>query len=165
MASTKKVIIVAGILGILYWLSQRTLRKITYGAPTMRVHKLTWDGIELRIILPIVNESDIPASVTGFIGHLYYNSSTTGKPVYNDLGLVQLVAPSDIPGFGTGTVEMALKSGWVGSLLEIMTIITNGNPFDFSKVKYENIDWKRFVIQGTLKVSNIPIDITSQLVA
>jgi len=148
--------VIAGALGfLLYKLYQRSISKVSIGTPTMRVHKVDLSGIELRVILPVINESDIPVTVSGFLGQLYYQNSA--------LGVLNLVAPTSLPGFGQKTIEFSLKSGYLGTALEMLNILTNGNPFNFKSINYKNIDWKQFHIKGTLKVGAVPISIESGL--
>ena len=155
--TVRNVLIIGGIGYLLYMLANRTLGKISYGGPSMRIHKVTFDGIEFRILLPIINESDIPVTVSGFIGQVFYNGAS--------LGTVTLVQPTDLPGFGQQTIEFKMVSGLVGSAYEIVNILTNGNPFNFKSIDYANVDWKKFTIKGTLKVGKLPVDINTQLLA
>lgn len=155
---TRKILIVGGVIALLlYWLSKRTINKITIGSPTMRVHKVSLSGIEFRILLPIINESDVPVDVTGFIGQVFYNAGS--------LGVVNLVSPVSLPGFGQQTIEFSMKSGYLGTALELLNILTGGNPLDLKSIKYSNVDWSLFTIKGTLKVEGVPVDIQAQLMA
>ena len=151
----RNIIIIGGIGYLLYTLLNRTLKKVSYGSPSMRIHKVNLSGIEFRISLPIINESDIPVDVTGFIGQVYYQSSS--------LGTVTLLNPVSLPGFGQQTIEFKMVSGLVGTAYEIVNILTNGHPFDFGSIDYSNVDWKKFTIKGTLKVGRIPVDINTTL--
>lgn len=121
----------------------------------MRVHKVTLNGVEFRIFLPIINESDIPAPVSGFIGQVYYQNGS--------LGTVTLVNPVEIPGFGQTTIEFRMVSGLIGTALELLNILTNGNPLNFKDINYKNIDWSKFTIKGTLKVGRLPVDVNTPL--
>jgi len=123
----------------------------------MRIHKVTLGGIEFRILLPIINQSDIPLTVSGFIGQVLYKTGS--------LGTVTLVNPTNIPSFGQATIEFKMESGFVGSAYELLNILTNGHPFDLNAIDYKLIDWSQFTIVGTLKAGKIPIDIKTKLLA
>jgi LEA14-like dessication related protein len=152
-----KTVVIVGLVGAaLYWLSQRTLALISFGSPSMRIHKVTLNSIDIRITLPIVNQSDIPAPVTAFLGDVFYNGTS--------LGSLTLVQPVTLPGFGKTTLEFSLVSGLFGSALEILNILTNGNPLAWKTANYKNLDFSKFLIKGTLKVGNLPFPVQSQLV-
>jgi len=152
---TRTLVIVGLVLGALYYLSQRTIALISFGTPTLRVHKVTLDGLELRIILPIKNESDVPAPVSAFLGDLLYNGS--------NLGVLSLVNPVTLPGFGQTTIEFRLVSGLFGTAYELLNVLTNGNPLDLSKINYNNVDWQKFTLRGTLKVGALPVPVNTKL--
>lgn len=152
--------IIAGVALVSNWLKNRTLNKITYSAGGFRVHKLTLSGVEFRMILKVTNQSDVPAPVTAFIGQLLYRNPNGTISVLGDL---TQVAPVELPGFGSANIEFSMFSGLLGSAWELMNILTGGNPTDISKVNYSNVDFKRFLIKGTLKVGVIPVDIETTL--
>lgn len=144
------------------WLSKRTYDKITYSAGSLRVHKVTASGIEFRMFLRIRNESDIPAPINGFIGSLLYINPNGSA---SQLGELVQVAPVQLPGFGFAEVEFSMKSGWFGTALELMKILTNGNPMDIQSVNMKNVNPANFFIKGTLKIGKIPVDIATRLTA
>lgn len=148
-------LIVAGILALLYYISKRTINKISVGSPAVRIHTINLNGIELRVDLPIMNESDIPVDVTAFLGQLLYGASS--------LGTLTLVRPASLPGFGQSIIEFSLKSGLVGSAYELLNILTKGDPMNMSKIDWSNVDTSQFSVKGTLKVGRIPIDINTKL--
>lgn len=147
--------------GALYWLSRRTLNKITYSAGSLRIHKITLSGIEFRIKMTVLNQSDIPAPVSAFLGQLLYMKPGAAPAV---IGQLQLVNPVDLPGFGQADLEFSMKSGLFGTAFELINILTNGDPTNFNAIKYENIDWRQFAIVGTLKVGPAPITVNTRLV-
>lgn len=153
--TVRNFLIIGGIVGLFYWLSKRTMDKISIGSPSMRVHKVSVSGIEFRILLPIINESDVPVDITGFIGQVFYNAGS--------LGVVNLVSPVSLPSFGQQTIEFSMKSGYLGTALELLNILTNGNPLDLGSINYKNVNWSLFTIKGTLKVEGLPLDIQAQL--
>ena len=141
--------------GLLYFLSQRTLALIGYGSPSLRIHKVTFSEIEMRITLPIINQSDVPAPVSNFLGNLLYNGTS--------LGTLTLVDPVTLPGFGQTNIEFRLVSGLFGSAYEILNILTNGNPLNFKNIDYKNVNWNVFTIKGTLKVEKFPVPVNTTL--
>jgi hypothetical protein len=157
----KTAILLAIGVGFLWWFTKRTIAAITYSAGSFRVHKITFSELEFRVGMTITNRSDIPASISAFIGNLYYQNP---NGVVSDLGFLQLVHPAQLPGFGQVNLEFSLKTGLLGTGFELLKILTNGNPTDISKVDYRNIDPKRFLIVGTLKVGELPVDIKTNLV-
>ena len=142
-------------IGVIYWISQRTIALISFGSPSMRIHKVTLSEIEMRVTLPIMNQSDIPAPVSGFLGDLLYNGAS--------LGVLTLVSPVTLPGFGQTTLEFRLVSGLLGSAYEIVNILTNGNPLNWKEINYNNVDWSKFTIKGTLKVGSLPVTVNTKL--
>lgn len=154
---TRTLLFIGLALAGLYWLANRTIALITFGSPSMRIHKVTLSEIEMRIILPIKNESDVPAPVSAFLGDLLYN----GSP----LGVLTLVNPVTLPGFGQTTLEFRLVSGLFGTAYELLNILTNGKPLEWSSINYDNIDWSKFTLRGTLKVGKLPVPVNTKLLA
>lgn len=155
----KQVRIIVGLAiagGLLWWLSKRTRSLISYGSPSLRIHKVTLSSIEIRVKLPIINQSDVSAPVTAFLGDILYNGSS--------LGSLTLVNPVTLPGFGKTDLEFSLVSGLFGTAYQIVNILTNNNPLDFASINYNNVDWSKFIIKGVLKVANVPIQIETNLV-
>lgn len=152
-----------GLAALLVWqFSLRTYRNITYAAGGFRVHKINFSGIEFRMELTVTNRSDVPAPISAFIGQLQYVFPGQ-PPTVSILGDLTQVAPVNLPGFGQAVVEFSMKSGLFGGALEVMKILTNGNPLDLGKINYNNVDMKRFQIDGTLKIGALPIDIKTTL--
>lgn len=152
---TRTLLLVGLIGGALYWLSKRTIALITFGSPSMRIHKVTLQSIEMRVTLPVMNQSDVPAPVSAFLGDLFYNNSS--------LGVLTLVNPVTLPGFGQTTLEFKLVSGLFGSAYEIVNILTNGNPLNWHLIDYKNVNWSKFTIRGTLKVGAVPVPVNTKL--
>lgn len=148
------VLLGAAIVAVVIWLSRRAINKVSIGSPTMRLHSFGPEGIEFRIILPIINESDIPVTVSGFLGQLFYKGDS--------VGMINLERPAQLPGFGKGDIEFSVTTGYVGTALEIVSILTNGT-FKPKDVSYSNIDWSLFRVQGTLKIGSLPLDVNTQL--
>lgn len=153
----RNIIIIGGLAYLAYIILNRTLAKVTYGSPSMKIWGLKGTDLEFRIYLPIINESDVPVTVSGFLGQVFYGGAS--------LGTVSLVNPVDVPGFGQTTVEFRMVSGLFGATLEVVNILTNNNPLNWKQANYENVDWSKFRIKGTLKVGKIPVDINTPLLA
>lgn len=153
---TRTILLIGLLAGLAYWISKRTLALISFGSPSLRVHKITLSSIELRVTLPVINQSDVPAPVSAFLGDLFYNNAS--------LGSLTLVNPVTLNGFGKTDLEFKLVSGLAGSAYELINILTNGNPLDFKSINYSNIDWSKFYIKGTLKVGTVPFPVQTKLV-
>jgi len=143
---TKNLLIIAGIGVALYYIAQRTAAKISIGNAGVRIQKLSLNEIELRILLPVINESQIPATVTGFLGQIFYG--------LNSIGVVQLLQPADIPGFGQAIVQFSAKISVLSAAQQVYDIIT-----------HPPVDWSKFNIKGTLLVQGLPISIDQKLLA
>ncbi|MEZ4925566.1 MAG: hypothetical protein R3A50_04770 [Saprospiraceae bacterium] len=158
--------IALGFYIISNWVTRRTYSKISVQARGFRIHKLLGDSVEFRLFLRVTNQSDIPAPVSGFIGQLIYlnpSGSANDPSSYSVLGNLNQVAPVQVPGFGTVDIEFSMVSGLFGAAWEILNILTNGNPFNLSSVDYKNLDLKRLIVKGTLKIGVIPVDILTAL--
>ncbi len=153
---TRNLLIIGLIAGAILWIGQRTVALISFGSPSMRIQKVTLNGIEMRITLPVMNQSDIPAPVSAFLGDLLYNGSS--------LGVLSLVNPVTLPGFGQTTLEFRLVSGLLGTAYEIVNILTNGDPIGgWKNINYNNVDWSKFTLRGTLKVGALPVPVNTKL--
>ncbi len=154
---TRNLLLFGLVLGAIYYIGKRTVALISFGTPSLRIHKVTLDAIEIRVFLPIMNESDVPAPVSAFLGKLLYNNSS--------LGNLTLVHPVTLPGFGQTVLEFSLVSGLFGTAYELLNILTNGKPLDFQSINYNNVDWSKFAIRGTLKVGALPVPVNTLLLA
>ena len=143
---TKNLLIIAGVGLALYYIARRTAAKISIGGAGVRLHKVGLSEIEFRIDLSVLNESQVPATVTGFLGQIYYG--------LNPLGTVELIKPTDIPGFGPASIPFTAKISAVSALQQIYSIVTN-----------PPVDWSKFSIRGTLLVQGLPVDINQKLLA
>ncbi len=152
---TRTIFLVTLIIGAAYWLSTRTAALISFGSPSMRIHKVTLSEIEMRVTLPVINQSDVPAPVSAFLGNIFYKNS--------NLGTLTLVNPVQLPGFGQTTLEFRLVSGVLGTAYEIVNILTNGNPLNWQSINYNNVNWADFTIRGTLKVGQFPVPVNTKL--
>ena len=142
----KTVVIVGGALLLVYLIAKRTAAKVTVGNPGVRLHKITLNGIELRIELPVLNESDIPAPISAFLGQIYYGA--------NPIGLVKLLHPVDLPGFGQAIVPFSTQ----------LSLVTLGQQL-YDMLRNPPIDWSKFSVKGTLKIGPVPVGIDQQLLA
>lgn len=143
---TKNLLIIAGIGFALYYIARRTAAKISIGNAGVRVQNISFNEIELRVLLPVINESQIPATVTGFLGQIFYG--------LNSIGTVQLLQPTNIPAFGPAVVQFSARISTISAAQQIYDIITK-----------PPVDWSKFNIKGTLLVQGLPIDINQQLLA
>jgi hypothetical protein len=147
--------ILLGVLligGVAWWWLRNQAARISIGGNTTRVHKVSLTEIELRTVLVIINESDIPVMVSGFLGQIFYQNSS--------LGIVQQLKPVEIGAFQTSTVEFSSKISSVNVGLEfwdeIKRLIQTGQ---------NTIDLSKFSIRGTLKAANLSIPVNQKLLA
>ncbi len=133
-------------IGLVYFIGRRTAAKVSIGAAGVRIHKITLNGIQLRIDLPVINESDIPAPISAFLGQIYYGA--------NAIGLVQLAQPVTLPGFGQAIVPFSAD----------MSLVTLGQQL-YDIISNPPVDWSKFSIKGTLKIGPVPVDVNEKLLA
>lgn len=143
---TRNLLIIAGLGFVVFYIARRTAAKISVGNAGVRIHKLTFSDVELRIDLPVINESQVPATVTGFLGQIFYGPDT--------IGVVQLQQPTSIPGFGQVNIPFSAKISVVSALQQVYGILIN-----------PPVDWSKFSIKGTLLVQGLPITIDQKLLA
>jgi len=143
---TRNYLLIGGFIYVAYLFAKRTAAKISIGNAGVRVHSINLGNIQLRIDLPVLNESQIPASVDGFLGQIFYGA--------NSIGTVTLLQSSDIPSFGQTMVKFRADISTISAGLQILQILQN-----------PPIDWQMFRIKGTLLVGPLPIDIDQKLVA
>ena len=146
-----KKLITLGLVAIggyflLQYIAARTARKISYGSPSLSIWSLKGGNVEFRIKLPILNESDVPAKVTGFLGQIFYSQNVVGQ--------VSLINPVDIPGFGNAIVEFRMIVGLGGAAYQLYQILQSGQPLSAANLK----------IIGTLKINHLPIDVNTPLI-
>lgn len=134
------------LVGIVYYIGKRTAAKISIGSAGVRIQKISIGGIQLRIDLPVINESDIPAPVSAFLGQIFYGA--------NPIGLVQLVQPVQVPGFGQVIVPFKAD----------MSLVSLGQQL-YDIISKPPVDWSKFSIRGTLKIGPLPIDVNEKLLA
>jgi hypothetical protein len=149
--NNKIIIIALALAAVGYYLYQQTTRIIIGGA-SPRVHKINLNGVELRIDLTVINESNLNVDVQNFLGRLMYGPA--------QLGIVSQVRPVRLTPFQTGIIEFQAKIEWVSVALEfqdeVRALINSGT---------NNIDWSKFRILGTLKAENVSIPINEKLLA
>lgn len=143
---TNNLLLIAGIGVAIYYFAQRTAAKISIGNAGVRIHKISFSNIELRIDLPVLNESQVPATVSAFLGQIFYKMT--------QIGVVTLIKPTDIPGFGQTSIQFRADISTISAGQAIYQILSN-----------PPIDWKLFRIRGTLRVGPLPIGIDQSLIA
>lgn len=150
--SNKKLIFIGLALGALAWYLYRQTTRIIIGGASPRVHKVNFQGVELRIDLTVINESNLNVDVQNFLGRLMYGVT--------QLGIVSQVRPVRLTPFQTGIIEFSAKIDWASVALEfqdeVRAMLSGGA---------NAIDWAKFRIQGTLKAENVSIPINEKLLA
>ena len=147
--SKKKVVIVVAVIGVVAYYLLQNIRRVSVGSSTVRVHKVNFNGVELRVTTPIINESNLTIDVIGFLGQLFYKGMA--------FGTVTQVAAVKIPSFSTGSVEFSANLG----LLSLGQI--GFDLFNVIKADWKKVDWSLFTIKGTLKAEGLSIPINQKL--
>jgi hypothetical protein len=150
--SGKNIFFITLLFGAAYWFLIRAPKKVSFGTPALRLHKLG-NPLVFYISLPIINESDVAVDVNGFIGQLFYG--------VEPLGLITLVSAESIPGFGTAFIQFKAEVGLVGAGLFLYNKITDSE--DPLKDWKTILDVSQFSIRGTIKLGPLPISINEQL--
>lgn len=80
-----KPVVIALLAGVAIWYLVTQTKRVDIGAASISRLKLEGGGVRLNIKLPIINRSDFPLPVSGFLGRLLYNGV--------EVGTVQQIAP------------------------------------------------------------------------
>lgn len=119
--TTRNIIAALLIGGAAYLWFRNRASKVSIGTPSLPYQKLTSTGIELDIMLPIVNGSGFAITIQNFIGNIVDTQDGS------QIGYVQLATPQKIPAYGR--VELKFKStiSYTNLALETWQIIqSNG---------------------------------------
>lgn len=150
--SNRKLIYIGLAVAVVAWYLYNQTTRIIIGGASPRIHKINFQGVELRIDLTVINESNLNVDVQNFLGRLMYGIT--------QLGIVSQVRPVRLTPFQTGTIEFAAKIDWASVALEfqdeVRAILSGGA---------NAIDWSKFKIVGTLKAENLSIPINEKLLA
>lgn len=167
---TKQVVITAAV-GLLLWYLVTQTQRFDIGAASVSRLKLETGGIRINVKLPIINRSDFPVPVSGFLGRLLYNGVEIGSlaqvaPVTltpRSVGIPEFTTVISYAGLATGTPLLALLNTLAKKLLGIsIPGIPNTEVLDGTTLP-KMLSAMRIV--GTVYVGSIGIDINQPLTA
>ncbi|MGL5131988.1 MAG: hypothetical protein ACRC78_05630 [Planktothrix sp.] len=145
--SGKSLIVLGLIGGLVYYFTTNLIAKISYGVATMRIHKVTFQSIEVRITLPVINENDTSATVEGFLGQLFFQKTA--------IGLINLITPTVVKGFQVTDLEFRCNINISSVGIELFNIIKSGS--------WNAVVLQDFRVKGTLRGANLSIPIDTPL--
>jgi len=155
MAKKKKgsqVLILVGLLALgAFWLFSQT-KRISVGGAATRIHKITGSGIELRVLMQVINESSLDLDVYGFLGQIFFQKTA--------IGLVQQLEPVKLAAYATGSLEYKADISFA-SLLSLGVDIYGILAGDMSN--WKKVPLQDFTIKGTLRAEGFDIPINQPL--
>lgn len=166
----RNILILAGV-GLALWYFTTQSQRIDVGSASISRLKLEGGGIRININLPIINRSDFPVPVSGFLGRLLYNGA--------EIGTVQQTAAAQLTPRAVTNIEFTTVVSFIGvlsstPLLSILNSlaqkylgtslpgIPSTTPVDGAAL---NAALSALRIQGTLYVGSLGIDINEPLTA
>ena len=171
MKLNTRTILITGAVGLaLYYLVTQT-KRIDVGAASISRFKLEGSGVRLNVKLPIINRSDFPVPVSGFLGRILYNGI--------EIGNLSQVAPVTLQPRSVSTPEFTTKISYLGvatstPLLAILNTLA-ARYIGFSLPGAGSVEvldasvltnaLKSLRIQGTLYVGQFGVDIDEPLTA
>lgn len=153
----RNILLIGGIAYLAYIIITRSISKISYGTPTIKIWGIKGTDVEFRVFLPVINESSLSVTITGFLGQVFYGNDA--------LGTVTLVNPVQIPSLQQTTIEFRLVANLIGTALEVVNVLTDGNPLNWKNANYHNVDWSKMRITGTLKAGALSVNVNTKLLA
>lgn len=145
--------------GVLWYLTNQSKKFDIGGASISRI-KLEGNGIRVNIKLAILNRSDFTAVVQGFLGQIFYGT--------NSLGTVTLQGgPQEIPSFQTSNIEFTALISYAGVGLELWNWLKFQVPGQSPEENQNTqvVNWEDFSVRGTLRISDIAVEIASPIFA
>ncbi len=171
MSKRAKTILIVGVVGVALWYLVTQTKRFDIGAASVSKIKLEDSGIRLNVKLPIINRSDFPVPVSGFLGRLLYNGSEIGSlsqvaPVTlapRSVGIPEFTTVISYVGLATGTPLLALLNTLAEKVLGTsLPGIPNAEILDASTLT-KMLSAMRVV--GTVYVGGVGIDINQPLMA
>ena len=109
MSKTTKTVLIVGVVAIALYYFTTQARRVDVGAAAISRLKLEGANLRINVKIPILNRSDFPVPISGFLGNLLYN----GAPI----GTTTLVSQTTLEGRSQTTLEFST----VVSLLGVAT--------------------------------------------
>ncbi len=165
----RKDLLLAVGVGLLLWYLVKQTSRFDVGTASISDVAFTGSGIRINVKLPILNRSDIPIPIDGFLGRLLYNGS--------EIGLLNLVQPITIAARGTSVPEFSTTISYLGlaigtPLLKLLnTLLRMGTGVSIPGIPdSEVVDintlpalLRAMRVQGTLYVGGLGVDINQPL--
>lgn len=166
-----KPIVIALVVGGVLWYLLTQTKRVDIGTASISRLKLEGGGLRLNVRLPIINRSDFPVPVSGFLGRLLYNGL--------EIGSLQQVAPVTLAPRAVSTPEFTTVISYAGLLTSTPLLgILNSLAKKYIGVSLPGIPSDQVLtageltnalsalrIQGTLYVGSLGIDINESLTA
>lgn len=141
--------------GFLVWYLAKQSQRIDIGSASISFLKLEGNGIRLKVKVPVLNRSDITATVQGFLGQLLFKNSS--------LGTIQLDHQVVIPARGTAEPEFVTVLPFASLAVEIWTFLRATVLNETLPPTSEVINWGDFRVAGTLYVSGLAVDLNQKI--
>lgn len=159
MKGTKNILLV-GIIAAGIWYLTRQTSRFDIGQAGLSALSLKGNGIQIKVRIPILNRSDITATVQNFLGQLYYGTTP--------LGLIQLTNPVQLAARAQASPELSILINYgslgielVSALIKVLNIQLPGAPAPDPATPV--VDPSQFRIRGTLYVSGVAVDINQSI--
>lgn len=166
----RNILIALAVGGTLWYLVTQT-KRVDIGAASISRLKIEGSGVRINIKLPIINRSDFPVPVSGFLGRLLYNGV--------EIGSVQQTAPVQLAPRAVTIPEFTTVISFIGVATSTPLLgILNTLAKKFLNISLPGIPSDQVLtagaltqalgalrIQGTLYVGQIGIDINEPLTA
>ena len=106
MSKTTKTILIIGVVGVALWYFTTQARRVDVGAAAISRLRLEGANLRINVKIPVINRSDFPVPISGFLGNLLYN----GAPI----GTTTLVSQATLQGRSQTTLEFSTSVSLLG---------------------------------------------------
>lgn len=144
--------------GLVWYLAKQSVR-IDVGSPGISFFKLSGNGIQINVTLPVLNRSDFTYNIQGFLGSLLYNGSS--------IGTVTLKQSMPIPARGQAAPEFVTEIGYTALIGPVAAILNKALGVTIPGFTPDPSSaapaLSALRIKGTLYVSGLAVDIDEPL--
>ncbi len=142
---TDSVLRFAGILALGYFLlnsvGNAIANRISIGRPLLRVNRISGLGVEVTLILPVVNSTPVSAPIDGLSGNIIYGNQVLSQVVLNRSLTITannstdltFNASLDFAQLGTSVVNIIDSGEWLQSLRFKGQAVSKGVVFPFDR--------------------------------
>lgn len=168
MKVSKRTIFIGVAVGVALWYLTTQTRRVDIGAAG-----ISWIGreganVRINVRIPVINRSDFPVSITGFLGALLYNNSQIGTTT---LVSQTTLAPRSETSLEFSTVVSILSVATSTPLISILNALAKkllgvsipGLPAETIDANTLPAALKALRIRGTLYLGAVGIDINEPL--